>query len=61
MTGMKIGYARVSTHGQDLTVQREGLLALGVDPENIHVDHGLSGTNRTRPGLREALAAVRAG
>ena len=40
---------------------REGLIALGVDPENIHVDHGLTGTNRTRPGLREALVAVRAG
>lgn len=61
MTGLKIGYARVSTSGQDLTAQREGLVALGVDPENIHVDHGLTGTNRTRPGLREALVAVRAG
>lgn len=27
----------------------------------IHVDHGLTGTNRERPGLREALAACRAG
>ncbi|WP_442546177.1 recombinase family protein (plasmid) [Arthrobacter sp. KN11-1C] len=58
---MKIGYARVSTSGQDLTAQREGLIALGVDAENIHVDHGLTGTNRSRPGLREAMAAVRSG
>lgn len=28
---------------------------------NIYVDHGLTGTNRARPGLREALAAVREG
>lgn len=27
----------------------------------MHVDHGFTGTNRTRPGLREALAACRAG
>jgi DNA invertase Pin-like site-specific DNA recombinase len=25
------------------------------------VDHGLTGTNRDRPGLREAMAACRAG
>lgn len=61
MTGLKIGYARVSTTGQDLTVQREGLIGLGVDPDQVYVDHGLTGTNRARPGLREALAAVRSG
>ena len=58
---MKIGYARVSTAGQDLTAQREQLTALGVDAERIHVDHGLTGTNRARPGLETALAAVRSG
>lgn len=61
MTALKIGYARVSTSGQDLTAQREGLIALAVAPENIYVDHGLTGTNRTRPGLRQAMAAVRSG
>lgn len=58
---MKIGYARVSTASQDLTTQRDGLMALGVEAENIHVDHGFTGTNRTRPGLREALASCRRG
>jgi hypothetical protein len=58
---MNIGYARVSTEEQDLTVQRNALEALGVAPERIYVDHGLTGTNRERPGLREALAACRAG
>lgn len=58
---MLIGYARASTIGQDLTAQRKALTDLGFDAEAIHVDHGLTGTNRDRPGLREALAACRAG
>jgi DNA invertase Pin-like site-specific DNA recombinase len=29
-------------------------------PQRIYVDHELTGTNRERPGLREALAACRA-
>ena len=46
---------------QDLTAQRDALSALGVKPNRIYVDHGLTGTNRARPGLREALAACRLG
>jgi len=61
MSGLLIGYARVSTDEQDLTAQRDGLAALGVEAERIYVDHGLTGTHRARPGLREALAACRAG
>ena len=34
---------------------------LGVTAERIYVDHGLTCTDRERPGLREALAACRAG
>ena len=60
-SNMLIGYARVSTAGQDLTAQRQALTTLGVDEGAIHVDHGLTGTKRDRPGLREALAACRAG
>ena len=61
MSGIRIGYARVSTQEQDLAAQHEGLLALGVDPARVYVDHGLTGTNRERPGLREAMAACREG
>jgi hypothetical protein len=32
-----------------------------VKPNRIYVDHGLTGTNRARHGLREALAACRSG
>ncbi|MHB8313742.1 MAG: recombinase family protein [Candidatus Dormibacteria bacterium] len=61
MSGLKIGYARVSTEAQDLTSQRNALVALAVPEERIYVDHGLTGTNRARPGLRKALAACRSG
>src|SRR6266446_4294596 len=61
MATMLIGYARCSTGNQDLTAQRDALTALGVKPNRIYVDHGLTGRNRDRPGLREALAACRAG
>ena len=56
-----MGYCRCSTDSQDLTAQRNALTGLGVKPNRIYVDHGLTGTNRSRPGLREALAACRAG
>jgi DNA invertase Pin-like site-specific DNA recombinase len=58
---MLIGYARCSTDTQDLTAQRHALTTLGVKPGRIYVDHGLTGTDRARPGLREALAACRSG
>jgi DNA invertase Pin-like site-specific DNA recombinase len=61
MAQMLIGYARCSTDEQDLTAQLDALAALGVTPKRVYVDHGLTGTNRERPGLREALAACRAG
>ena len=57
MNELLVGYARVSTEQQDLTAQRNGLRALGVGDDRIYVDHGLTGTNRDRPGLRLALAA----
>ena len=61
MVALLVGYARVSTDQQDPTAQRDGLTALGVAADRVYVDHGLTGTNRERPGLREALAACREG
>jgi len=61
-TGSKlVGYARCSTDRQDLTAQRNALTALGVAADRIYVDHGLTGTDRKRPGLREAMAACHEG
>ena len=61
MTATLIGYARCSTDRQDLDAQRQALLALGVAEDRIYTDHGLTGTTRARPGLDQALAAVREG
>lgn len=61
MAELLIGYARVSTNDQDLTAQMNALLALGVPSEKTFTDQGLTGTNRERPGLSQALAACRAG
>ena len=61
MTATLIGYARCSTDKQDVEAQRQTLLGLGVAGERIYLDRGLTGTNRRRPGLDQALAAVRSG
>jgi DNA invertase Pin-like site-specific DNA recombinase len=61
VTATLIGYARCSLDDQDLTAQRQILTSLGVAEERIYLDHGLTGTTRDRPGLDQALAAVRAG
>ena len=58
---MLLGYARASTNDQDPTFQKNALAALGVSLQVPSTDQGLTGTNRARPGLREALAACRAG
>ena len=42
MTALRIGNARCSTDELDLTVQHEGLAQLGVTPDRIYVDHGLT-------------------
>jgi DNA invertase Pin-like site-specific DNA recombinase len=57
---MLIGYARVSTDGQDTALQRDALLKAGVDPRMIFEDK-MSGTVRDRPRLMEALEYVKDG
>lgn len=56
-----VGYSRVSTNQQDLSSQQAGLNALSVPDELVYVDHSLTGRNRERPGLQQALATCRAG
>ncbi len=56
---MIVGYARVSTADQDLAAQQRWLEEHGA--EVVYVDHGFSGKDRNRPGLDQALAAVRHG
>src|SRR5580658_5285175 len=59
--GELIGYARCSTVLQDLTAQRQALAALGAPDDRNYLDKGLTSTSRARPGLDQALAAVRSG
>jgi len=61
MTNTLIGYARCSTDKQDLAAQQSTLVSLEVAGDRIYMDRGLTGTNRLRPGLDQALAAVRRG
>lgn len=59
--GILIGHARCSTEKQDLTAQRQILCELSVSEDRVYLDHGLTGRNRSRPGLNNALAALREG
>ena len=61
MTATLVGYARCSTDRQGLAAQHQALLDLDVAEDRIYTDHGLTGTTRARPGLDQALAAVRQG
>ena len=60
-SGVLIGYARCSTDKQDLAAQCHTLRQLGVSDDRVYLDHGMTGRNRRRPGLQQALAAVRQG
>ncbi|MDF2365641.1 recombinase family protein [Sneathiella sp.] len=56
---MKIGYARVSTDDQDLSLQIDALKKAGC--EKIFQDGGISGIVRNRKALGEALSTLQAG
>lgn len=55
-----IGYARVSTDDQDLTLQRRALVGYGVQPEHIFEEHASGGT-MNRLALSRALRSMRRG
>jgi DNA invertase Pin-like site-specific DNA recombinase len=56
--GLKLGYARVSTLDQNLTLQRDALTETGC--EKIFIEQ-MSGAVTDRPALHEALEYARAG
>ena len=59
---MLVGYMRVSsdTDRQTTALQRDALLAAGVDPRHLFEDKA-SGARDDRPGLQQALADVQPG
>lgn len=57
--GMKIGYARVSTEDQRLDLQTQALKTAAC--ARVFTDHGLSGSNFSRPGLDAALLELKPG
>ncbi|TBG58384.1 recombinase family protein [Rhizobium leguminosarum] len=56
---MRIGYARTSTEGQNLDIQKQALKKAGC--ERIYEDHGFSGAKAARPGLKAATRYLRPG
>ncbi|QBI70900.1 recombinase family protein (plasmid) [Mycobacterium avium subsp. hominissuis] len=55
-----LGYARVSSTGQDLDAQLAALAAAGVDDERVYTDKLSGAANTDRPGLAALLDYARA-
>jgi DNA invertase Pin-like site-specific DNA recombinase len=55
-----VGYARVSTNGQELQLQLDALLKAGCPKRAIFTDK-VSGSKSARPGLDECLAHLKPG
>ena len=58
--GRLVGYARVSTDDQNLTLQIDSLIAYGVKQDLIFTDK-ISGAKSGRPGLARCLALLQRG
>jgi len=58
--GRMIGYARVSTHEQNLDLQVDELKKSGCERKNIYIDK-ISGAKSDRPGLNECLKKLKSG
>lgn len=56
---MRIGYARVSTIDQSISLQLDALSKFGCS--EVFTDEGLSGVSRHRPGFDQMLARLRPG
>lgn len=57
--GNAIGYVRVSSKEQVLSMQQDAMAAAGV--EKVFEDHGVSGTVKVREGLEACLSYLREG
>jgi DNA invertase Pin-like site-specific DNA recombinase len=55
-----VGYARVSTNGQELKLQLDDLLKAGVAKKDIYTDRA-SGSKSSRPGLDACLQQLKPG
>ena len=58
--GRLVGYARVSTNGQDLLLQNDALQKAGCPKKLIFTDK-ISGSSKVRPGLDECLSQLKQG
>src|SRR3954464_2048189 len=59
-SGRFVGYARVSTDDQDLTLQIDSLTSLGISPGDIFTEK-ISGAKMDRPELNACLARLQRG
>jgi DNA invertase Pin-like site-specific DNA recombinase len=59
-SGRLVDYARVSTDDQDLSLQMDSLVSLGVNQDDIFTDKA-SGAKTKRPGLDHCLAHLQHG
>jgi DNA invertase Pin-like site-specific DNA recombinase len=59
LSGHLVGYARVSTDDQDLSLQIDSVIGLGIDQENIFTE--ISGAKTDRPQLDACLAKLQQG
>jgi DNA invertase Pin-like site-specific DNA recombinase len=59
-TGRLIGYARVSSNGQELQLQLDALLKAGCSKKNIYTDK-VSGAKSVRLGLDQCLSQLNPG
>jgi DNA invertase Pin-like site-specific DNA recombinase len=60
LNGRLVGYARVSTDDQDLTLQIDSLTSLGINPGDIFTEK-ISGAKADRPELNACLANLQQG
>jgi len=59
--GKLYGYARVSTHLQNIDMQVSDLVRVGIERDDIFIDDGISGAKASRPAFDKLLSIVQEG